>query len=170
VEEGQPGHLLAECGAKIIEQHTAAEPLVALAPKQDPREVFADTVVTTPTRKPSNADPHMPLKGAQVTEPGTVPPEGAPGPGVEGEVQIPGETDLRDLRPGPDSGPSRGAPGHGRASKPRSGPPVAGASTTLQDVLPDMFASKRPVDRHTAEVLSPPDPLIEVTYSRICAR
>jgi hypothetical protein len=163
-KKDSPSTYSPKADARIIEQHTAAEALVAFAPKQDPREVFADTVITTPTRKPRNADPHMPLKGAQVTEPGTKPPEGAPGTGVEGEVQIPGETDFRDLSPGPDSGPSRGAPGHGRASKPRTGPPVAGASTTLQDVLPDMFASGRPVDRHTAEVLSPPDPLIVVTY------
>jgi hypothetical protein len=115
-----------EADAKIQQQHTDGEPLVAFVPKSQPREVFADDEVHGPERTPGEMDPFRPLKGAKFVD---SPPAHTPGSGENGATHGTPSA-VRDAR--------RDAAAH------------APDLTALNDVLPTMRESSKFADRQTA--------------------
>ena len=130
-EMDSPQTYSAEADAKIQEQHTEREPLIAFVPKSQPREVFANDQVLGPERTPGSSDPHRPLKGAKFVE---STPENTPGPDESGTTHGDvADSDTRQVRAA-------------RRDTPTSGPDL----TSVKDVLPQMKDSSKFIDRQTA--------------------
>ncbi|MBV9601048.1 MAG: hypothetical protein JOZ87_29900, partial [Chloroflexi bacterium] len=143
-QQDSPGTYSAEADARIREQHTADEPLVAFVPKSAPREVFADTDVHGPERKPGVRDPHRPLKNAAEVEPG------GPRTGGPDEAHAPDETDFSKVgEPAPIS------PRTAREARPTAPKPARDAATIaeVQQVLPELEDSRTFIDRYTAALV-----------------
>ncbi|MBV9582881.1 MAG: hypothetical protein JO057_30215 [Chloroflexi bacterium] len=145
-QQDSPGTYSPEADAKIRNQHTDREPLVAFVPKSPPREVFADTEVHGPERTPGVHDRHRPLKGATEVAPG---PHGTGGPD---ELHDTNETDFSTVGESK-TGTSRPTVREARPVHPR---PARDAATIaeVQQVLPELEGSRKFIDRYTAALVT----------------
>jgi hypothetical protein len=148
-QQDSPETYSPEADAKIREQHTSHEPLVAFVPKSAPREVYADIEVRGPERKAGTGDRFRPLKNATAVEPTHRPPEGVPGSGGPGEVNAPGETDFSGVLDPAVSTPTV------HEARPVDWKPARDVATIaqVQEVLPELANSDEFVDGYPAALV-----------------